>query len=66
MTESDAGMLACAGQARTVFVTHRALMVIKVRMTLTGCEKVHTGEQNILLYQKPASMSAGKLELAWK
>ena len=43
MTESGAGMLTYADQARTVFVTHRALMVIKVYMTLAGREKVDTG-----------------------
>ena len=66
MTESDAGMLTYAGQTHTVFVAHRALMVIKFRVTLAGREKVHTGEQNILPYQRSASMSAGKLEFAWK
>jgi len=39
MAESDAGVLTYAGQAYTVLVTQRALVIIEVRMTLGGCEK---------------------------
>ena len=49
MTEPDAGVLTYAGQAHTVFVTHHALMVIKVCMALAGREKVDTGEQKLSL-----------------
>ena len=52
MTEPDAGVLTYAGQAHTIFVTHRALMVIKVRMALGGREKVDIGEQKLLLLPK--------------
>ena len=52
MTEPDAGVLTYAGQAHTVFVTHRALMVIKVCMALAGREEVDTGEQKLSLLPK--------------
>jgi hypothetical protein len=39
ITESDARVLAYAGQAHTILVTQRALVIIQVRMTLGGREK---------------------------
>ena len=34
MAESDAGVLTYAGQAHTVLVTQRAVVIVKVRVTL--------------------------------
>lgn len=39
ITESDAGVQTDAGQACTLFVTHRTLVIIEVRMTLDNYEK---------------------------
>ena len=66
MTKSDAGVLSYASQARAVFVTKCALMVVKVRMTLGGCEKAHCSERSSHGYQRSANVSTGKFELAWK
>jgi len=67
MAESNAGVLTYAGQARTVLVTQRALVIIEVRMALGGREKdekIHYNLESTLPYQGSASMSAGKLEFA--
>lgn len=51
MTESDAGVLTYAGQARTFFVTQGTLVIVKVRVTLGGhgrSEKVYSGRKALL------------------
>ena len=67
MTESDARVLTYAGQAHTVFVAHRALVVVKVCMTLGSREKskkVHGGSEKVHPYEGPASMSAWEFGIA--
>jgi len=68
MTEPDAGVLAYVYQARAAFVTLCTLVVVKIRVALSVCDKgeeLHQDRESNHPYQGSESMSTGKLEVAW-